>query len=507
MAGGMKRLAKDTAIYGLSSIVGRFLNWMMVPLYTRVLVGGTKDFGTVTNLYGWTALLLVLLCYGMETGLFRFISKKEEERPMRVYGTALCSLGFTSALFLAACMLCLQPVSRWLAYADHPEYIGMLAAIVAMDAFCCIPFAYLRYRRKVVRFATIKLINIGLNILLNFFFLVVCPVIYLSYPGLIDWIDRFYRIDYGVGYIFISNMITSALTCLMLLPEIIPGFRAGMDFRVLRQMLAYSFPIMILGIAGILNQTIDKILFPFLLDDRDIATAELGVYGACFKIAVVMVMFVQAFRYAYEPFVFARNRGDDNRKAYAEAMKYFIIFSWIIFLGVAFYLDDVLKYFVDAKFYPGLKVVPVVMFGELCFGIYFNLSVWYKLTDRTIWGALFSVVGCILTFVIIVCFVPGYSYIACAWASVASNATMMALSYLVGRKKYPVAYDVRSALFYSLLAAGLFAAGTCLRVEPAWLRLLYRSVLWLLFVGTVVGRDLPLSELPYAGRFFKRTGK
>ncbi|MDR1407022.1 MAG: oligosaccharide flippase family protein [Tannerella sp.] len=501
MAGGMKRLAKDTAIYGLSSIVGRFLNWMMVPLYTRVLTGGTRDFGTVTNLYGWTALLLVLLCYGMETGLFRFINKKEEHEPMRVYGTTLYSLGFTSTLFFVVCMLFLQPVSRWLAYAAHPEYIGMLAAIAAMDAFCCIPFAYLRYRHRAVRFATVKLMNIGLNILLNLFFLVVCPLVHSSHPG---WTEWFYRADYGVGYILVSNLFASAFTCFMLLPEIIPGLRSGMDLRTLKQMLAYSFPVMILGIAGILNQTIDKILFPFLIENREIAMAQLGIYGACFKIAVVMVMFAQAFRYAYEPFVFARNRENDNRKAYAEAMKYFIIFAWAIFLGVVFCLDDALKYFVDAKFYSGLQVVPIVMLGELCFGIYFNLSIWYKLIDRTLWGACFSIVGCFLTFAIIVCFAPHYGYMACAWASVASNATMMILSYLVGRKKYPVAYDMRSALLYSLLATGLFAAGMCPHIEPSGLRLLYRTVLWLLFAGVVVRRDLPLSEMPYVGRYFKK---
>jgi O-antigen/teichoic acid export membrane protein len=500
MAGGMKRLAKDTAIYGLSSIVGRFLNWMMVPLYTRVLAGGTKDFGIITNLYGWTALLLVLLCYGMETGLFRFIGKKEEREPVRVYGTVLYSLGFTSILFFAVCMCLLSPVSRWLDYAAHPEYIGMLAAIVAVDAFCCMPFAYLRYGRKAVRFAAIKLANIGLNILLNVFFLVVCPLVHSSHPG---WIEWFYRADYGVGYILVSNVIASVFTFFALLPEILPGFRSGMDFRVLKQMLAYSFPIMILGVAGILNQTADKILFPFLFEDKAFATAQLGIYGACFKIAVVMVMFVQAFRYAYEPFIFAKNRGDDNRKAYAEAMKYFIIFAWLIFLGVVFYLDDALKYFVDAKFYPGLKVVPVVMLGELCFGIYFNLSVWYKLTDRTVWGAYFSIAGCFLTVAIIVLLVPHFGYMACAWASLASNLLMMTLSYLVGRKKYPVAYDMRSALLYSLLAGGLFAAGMLPHVEPAGLRLLYRTVLWLLFAGFTVKRDLPLSEIPYIGRYFK----
>ncbi len=501
MAGGMKRLAGETAIYGISSIVGKFLNWMLVPMYTRVLYN-ESDFGIVTNLYAWTALLMVLLTYGMETGFFRFINKKEITLPMRVYATTLFSVASTSIFFLVILFNVLYPVSRFLGYENHPEYVGMMAGIVAIDAFCSIPFAFLRYQGKALRFAIVKLLNIFLNILLVVCFLIVFPLLYKHAPILIEW---FYRPDYQVGYIFIANVATSLLTFVLLIPDMVPGLREKASFVLLKQMLRYSFPILLLGIAGIFNQTADKILFPFLFADRTEANTQLGIYGACFKIAVVMVMFIQAFRYAYEPFIFAKNKsgGDESTKAYSEAMKFFIIFSFLIFLGVMFYLD-ILKYFVAPEFYPGLPVVPIVMLGELFFGIYFNLSFWYKLIDQTQWGAYFSTAGCIVTILIIVIFAPRYGFMACAWASFVSNLLMMLLSYLIGQKKYPIQYDLKSALFYSVLTAFFYMAGMVPAIEPEWMRLGYRSFLLLLFIGVIIKRDIPLSELPYIGKHFRK---
>ena len=495
----MKRLAKDTAIYGLSSMIGRFLNWMLVPMYTRVLIN-TGEYGIVTNIYGWIALLLIVLTYGMETGFFRFINKKEEQEPMRIYASALYSIAFTSFIFIVCFLSFLHPIGHLLGYADHPEYLGIMACIVAVDAFCCIPFAYLRYKGKAVRFATLKLLSIGLNIVLNVFFLILCPQINESHPELIRW---FYQPDYGVGYIFIANGFTTALTFVMLIPDMMPGLRAKFDLKRLKGMLRYSFPILILGIAGIFNQTADKILFPFLFEDKAYADSQLGIYGACFKIAVIMIMFIQAFRYAYEPFIFAKNKDIDNKKSYIEAMKYFILFSLVIFIGVMFYLD-LLKYFVDPRYYPGLRVVPIVMLGELFFGIYFNISVWYKLTDKTQWGAYFSIIGCIATISIILLFVPKYGFIACAWASLASNLLMMLLSYVIGQKKFPVAYDLRSAFIYGAVATVCYAAGMLPSIESIPLRLLYRTIILILFLIFIVKRDLPLSEIPFIGRHFKK---
>lgn len=498
MAGGMKRLAKETAVYGVSSILGRFLNWMLVPMYTRVLTG-TGDYGIVTNLYGWTALLLVILTYGMETGFFRFINKKEEENPMRVYATALSSLAFTSVIFAALVLFSLPTISDAMGYGGHTEYIGMMTGIVAVDAFCCIPFAFLRYKGKAFRFAGIKLFSIFLNIALNIFFLLICPWLDTHYPELIRW---FYIPDYGVGYVFIANVITTAVTFLMLLPDMLPGFREKVSMSLLKQMLLYSFPILILGIAGIFNQTADKILFPFLFADKAYANEQLGIYGACFKIAIVMVMFTQAFRYAYEPFIFARNKSDDNKKSYSEAMKYFIIFALFIFLGVMFYLD-VIKYFVGPDYYPGLRVVPIVMLGEFFFGIYFNLSLWYKLIDQTQWGAYFSTIGCVATISIILLFAPTYGYMACAWASFICNLLMMVLSYFVGQKKFPIQYDMKSAFTYFSLAAVLYLAGILLPFDSLPMKWGIRTVLLFIYVGVVVKRDLPLKKLPYIGHLFR----
>ena len=481
MAKEMKQLAKDTVIYGMSSIIGKFLNWLLVPMYTRVLAG-TGEYGIVTELYAWVALLLIILTYGMETGFFRFINKKEEQHPMRVYGTVLYSLTFTSCLFITGMLLFLEPLSSALGYANHPEFIGMMAVIIAVDAFLCMPFAYLRYQGKALRFMTLKLLNIGMNMFLNIFFLLICPQIHNLHP---EWIDWFYQADYGVGYIFISNLLTTFFTLLLLLPDTLPGLRIKPDFRLLKKILAYSYPVLLLGIAGIFNQTADKILFRFLFENKDYAAEQLGIYGACFKIAVVMVMFIQAFRYAYEPFVFAKHKSDDNRKAYVAAMKYFIMFALFIFLGVMFYMD-ILKYFVGADYHAGLSVVPIVMLGELFFGIYFNLSIWYKLTDRTIWGACFSTIGCIVTVAIILLFVPRYGFIACAWASFASNLLMMLLSWAVGQKKYPVKYDLRSALYFGMLAAGFYIVGMYLTFDSIVLRLIFRTSLLIFFAGFMV---------------------
>ncbi|MDR2776045.1 MAG: oligosaccharide flippase family protein [Tannerella sp.] len=499
MAGGMKRLAKETAIYGLSSIIGRLLNWMLVPMYTRVLEN-TGEYGVVTNIYGIIALLMVLLTYGMETGFFRFINKEGEREPMRVYASTLYSVAFTSLLFLGGVFIFFNPVSEALGYASHPEYIGMMTCVAAVDAFCCIPFAYLRYKNRPVRFMTIKLLNIGLNIGLNVFFLVICQEINVYRP---EWISWFYRPDYGAGYIFVSNIFTTAFTFAMLIPDMAPGLRARFDFRRLWNMLRYSFPILILGIAGILNQTADKILFPFLFDDKDYANSQLGIYGACFKIAVVMVMFIQAFRYAYEPFIFSKHKDADSKKTYAEAMRYFIIFSLVIFTGVMFYMD-LLKHYVGEEYYAGLVVLPIVMLGELFFGIYYNLSVWYKLTDRTQWGACFSIAGCTVTVAIIIGFTPRYGYIACAWASFVSNLLMMMLSYAIGQKKFPVKYDLRSALTYSIIAAVCYVAGMMPQIDSLFLRLAYRTVILAVFVGIFIKRDLPLSEIPYIGKYLRR---
>ena len=454
----MKILAKETAIYGVSSIVGKFLNWMLVPLYTYVLQQ-QSDYGIVTNLYAWTALLLVILTYGMETGFFRF-ANKEGENAHTVYSTSLIALFTTSLLFAVACVVCQVPIANALGYPAHSEFIALLGIVVAMDAFASIPFAYLRYKKRPLQFAALKLLFVFLNIVLNLFFLVLCPKIQ-------DWgiISAWYNADYGVGYVFVANILATGIQTFCLLPAVGEGFRSlgVQEFRssgvfswgLLKQMLRYSLPLLVLGVCGIMNQTLDRILFPFFYDGAD-AQAQLGIYGACFKVAMVMMMFTQAFRYAYEPFVFAKHKDRESVEAYADAMKYYIIFSYMILLGMIFYLD-LLKFIIAPSYWEGLKIVPIVLWTYIFQGVYFNLSFWYKLTDKTQWGAYFSLIGVVITFGLQAVFVPRIGYVASAASSTVCYLVIMLLSYFIGRKHLEIPYDLRRIGIYTLLVVTLLA--------------------------------------------------
>ena len=496
---GMKSLAKDTAIYGLSSILGRFLNWCFVFLYINVLKT-TAEYGIVTNLYAYMALLLILLTYGMETGFFRFANDREEKDPLKVYTTGLISLATSSTLFFVAVWVFRAPLAGILGYPEHTDYVWMMALIIAMDAFSALPFAYLRYQKRPVRFAVIKLLSIFLNIVFNLFFILLCPWLYKIHP---EWISWFFNPDFLVGYILVSNVISSGAILLVLVPEIF-GIHYRFDARVLKRMLRYSFPLLILGIAGIMNQTFDKMFYPVLASGRPDAMSELGIYGAVYKIAIVMVMFTQAFRFAYEPFIFSKNRekGEGNKQAYSDAMKYFIIFGLLIFLGVMFYLD-IVKYFMPPAYYVGLAVVPIVMLADLFFGIFFNLSLWYKLTDRTQWGAWFSLFGFVITAMMNIAFVPRFGYMACAWAAFVCYLCMMVASYFIGQRIYPIRYDLRSAFVYTLLALVLYAAGMLIPIDNIVLRILFRTILLAVFIVYIIRKDMPLREIPVIKNFLK----
>ena len=419
-----------------------------------------------------------------------------------VYGGAMSysgSYGGGYLIFVLLCLLFLQPISNLLDYGDHPEFIAMMAVVVALDSFQCIPFAYLRYKKRPVKFAAIKLLSIIGGIGLNLFFLLVCPWLNVHCPATISW---FYDPDYLVGYIFISNLIISVVQMFFFIPEL-TGFAYKLDRVLLKRMVVYSFPVLILGLVGILNQTVDKMIYPFLFEDRQEGLVQLGIYAATSKIAMVMAMFTQAFRYAYEPFVFGKDREGDNRKMYAAAMKYFLIFSLLAFLAVMFYLD-LLRYLVAKGYWEGLGVVAIVMLAEICKGIYFNLSFWYKLTDKTYWGAYFSVIGCVIIVVLNILFVPVYGYLASAWASVAGYAVILLLSYWIGQKEYPIRYDLKSLGLYVLLAAVLYVIGEQVPIPNLVLRLAFRTVLLLLFIAYIIKKDLPLSQIPVINRFIKK---
>lgn len=486
---GIKSLIKDTAIYGVSSIVGRFLNWCLVPMYTYMFP--TEQYGIVTNIYAYVALVLIILLYGMETGFFRFANHERWKNPMQVYSTTLISVGTSSLMFVVLACLFSSDIAGALNCGDHPSYIWMMAVAVGIDAFSSLPFSYLRYKKRPVRFATLKFANIGLNIGLNLFFLVLCPWIWKQAPDLISW---FYDPGFGIGYIFLANMISSMVVMLLLLSELRVSYT--FNYQLWREMLRYSYPLLILGVAGIMNQTIDKILLPFLIDDPVEASQQLGIYGANYKIAIVMVMFIQAFRFAYEPFIFDKNKeaGGDKRQAYSDAMKFFVIFGLFIFLGVMFFLD-LLKYFISPRYFEGLQVVPIVMAAEFFFGIFFNLSLWYKLTDRTIWGTWFSLGGLAITLIINVVFVPQYGYVACAWGALCCYGAMMVASYLIGQKKYPINYHLPRLMLYILSAGALYGVAMLLTTDSHIVNFGLRGVLLLAYGALIWKKEKPLSRV------------
>ncbi len=493
----LKGLVKDTAIYGISSIAGRFINYLLVPIQTAAFAAAGGEYGVVTNIYAYTALLLVILTYGMETTFFRFVNKTDDD-PMRVYSTVLITVGTTSAMFIALVFAFLPQIATLMKYPNHPDWVAVMFVCVAIDAFKCIPFAYLRYQKKAVKFACLQLVNIVLNIVLNLLYLIVLPALRLNPFGLYD--DKF---TLNVGMVFYINLICTAVVVVCFWREL-TGFRYRFDRALWGRMMRYAWPLLILGIAGILNQTLDKIIFPYLYDGVD-EKAQLGIYGAATKIAMIMAMITQAFRYAYEPFVFGKAKDRDSHDTYAKAMKYFVIFTLLAFLAVMAYMD-ILRYIIrDRSYWPGLRVVPIVMAAEIMMGVYFNLSFWYKLIDKTIYGAWFSGIGCLVLVAVNVAFVPRYSYMACAWGGVAGYGTAMLLSYIVGQKKYPINYPVRQIMVYVALAAVLTAGMTLAnRALPMAGSLAVNTLLIAVFVVYLVRHDFPLSSLPVVGKYFKK---
>ena len=475
----LKSLAKDTAIYGMSSIVGRFLNYLLFPLYTHVFAAASGGNGVITNMYSYTALLFVILTFGMETTLFRFINRDDVEDPKKVYTTVLAIVGGVGLLFFALVLAFLPGLSAQMGYPDHPDYVWMMAAVVALDAFQAVPFCYLRYQRRPVKFAVLKLSFIALNILLNLLFFVVFP----------HFIEG-WKIE--VGHVFLVNLICTGLITFGFWKELF-GVKWRVDRNLVRPMLSYSWPILVLGIAGILNQTIDKILFPKLVPGHE-GIVQLGIY--------------QAFRYAYEPFVFAaakKSESTDNRATYALTMKYFLIFTLFAFLMVMAYID-VFKHMMGRDYWEGLKTVAIVMVGEIVKGVYFNLSFWYKLTDRTIWGAWFSGAGCLVLVACNLLFVPRFGYMACAWSGVAGYTVAMLLSYFTGQKYYPIAYPLKQIFAYVGLTAILYAVMSISRdfIGSDGLRIAFNSIGIVLFLVYTVRKDFPLASLPVIGKYFRK---
>jgi len=452
MASSIKKLLSESVIYGLSSIVGRFLNYLLVPLYTYRLAAASGDYGVITNIYAYTALLLVILTFGMETTFFYFANKPGVDA-RRAFSTALGSVGVVAAVFVAAVLTFIHPIAQALGYESHPEYLRMMAFVVAIDAFQAILFAWLRHCGRAWKFALLKLLFIVSNIGLNLFVFLLAPSLAEQGAPLTGWYDS----SRMVSYVFAINLICTASVTLGFLPELL-CLRLGIDRELLRQMLRYTWPLLLLGVVGILNQVADKICFRFLVPGHE-GEVQLGIYGACVKIAMIMAMITQAFRYAYEPFVFGNSRNGDNRETQAKVMKFFVIFTLLAFLCVVC-TTDVLRYIIQRQYWEGLRAVPVVMMAEIFMGVYFNLSFWYKLTAQTWWGAVMSAIGCVAMLAVNIIFVPRYGYMACAWGGFTGYAVCMTLSYCIGQRKYAVPYPVRSIALYFAVALALYWAAT-----------------------------------------------
>ena len=447
----LRSLVKDTAIYGLSSIVGRFLNYLLVPLYTYKISAASGGYGIVTNLYAYTALLLALLTFGMETTMFRFSNKEGEDR-RSVYGTAIKMVGFVSLLFVVLVLAFIGPVSGAMGYSAHPEYVGCMAIIVGLDAFQAVMFSKLRLDGRPVKFMLLKFAYIIPNILLNLIIFLVLPKFFGTHPGLEASYQHF---NYGVGFIFFANLICTSLVTFGFIPEL-RGLGVRFDGALAKRMLKYTWPLLLLGLVGVLNQVADKILFPKLMPGEE-GLVQLGIYGACVKIAMIVALLTQAFRYAYEPIVFNGSRDKNSPETLADGMKYFIIFALMAFLAVVVYMP-IIRYYIQPAYWEGLGVVPIVMMAEVFMGVYFNLSFWYKLTDQTWWGAVISAIGAAVMIGVNVLFVPRIGYWACAWGGFAGYGTAMLLSWAIGRGKYPIPYDARAILGFTALAAVIFVA-------------------------------------------------
>lgn len=484
-----KRLASQTAVYGLPTIIGRLLNYFLVPLYTYNF--SPSEYGVVTEMYAYVSFLLIVLTYGMETALFNFSRLYVDKQ--KVYSTIVTCVILTSVVFITGLTVFSQPIADLIRHPDHPEYIIWFALILGLDAVSAIAFAKLREQNKAKTFALLKTLNIAVNITFNLFFIVYCKNTYEKNPlsfgegwseGLFTEGGVVYSTEIGVGYIFISNLIASAVTLLVLLPSILKGFiplslwrGAGGEVKTI---LLYAFPLLIAGLAGMTNETIDRILLKYLLPEN-VALAQVGIYGACYKISIIMTMFTLTFRYAAEPFFFSHAKEQDAKNTYAQVMNYFVIICMLIFLGTMMNLDWI-KYFVDDAYWEGLAVVPILLLANFFLGVFFNLSIWYKLSNKTRHGAYLTIFGAIITLVGNFIFIPRYGFMASAWATFACYGCMMVASYFMGKKYFPVNYDLKRFFGYVTLSLIFYVLSLFIAVGADVSDLVVKNLILLVFV-------------------------
>ena len=443
----LKKLASQTAIYGLSSVVGRLLNYLLVPLYTRYFL--PEEYGVVTELYAYVAFLVIILTYGIETAFFRFSQKEKNNRI--VYSTSLISLLFSSLLFIILMFVFSENISSSIGYPNNQEYIKWFALIIGLDAISSISFAKLRALNKATRFALIRLVNIFVNIGLNLFFIIYCPYAIENNLQSLNFVNSVYSPSVGVGYIFIANLLASVITILMLLPEMINSVWV-FEKKLWKKMMIYASPLLIAGLAGMTNETIDRILLKYLLPESSNISREIGLYGAFYKLSIIMILFIQTFRFAAEPFYFSQEREHNSRKIYADVMKYFIIVTSFIFLIVTTFYDFFIN-FLGSKYHDerGFLVVSILLFANFFLGIYYNLSIWYKLTEKTKYGAYIAIFGASITIILNFLLIPVFGFVGSALATLACYFSMVLISFYFSNKHFPIAYNYYRILMYFFL--------------------------------------------------------
>ena len=453
----LKKLASQTAIYGLSSVVGRLLNYLLVPLYTRYFI--PEEYGVVTELYAYVAFLVIVLTYGLETAFFRFSQKENNNRI--VYSTSLISLIFTSLLFIFFMFSFSENISALIGYSTNQEYVKWFALIIGLDAISSISFAKLRAQNKATRFALIRLVNIFINIGLNLFFIIYCPYVIENDLQSLNFVNSVYSQSVGVGYIFIANLIASVVTIFMLLPEMINSVWI-FDKKLWKKMMIYASPLLLAGLAGMTNETIDRILLKYLLPENINSAREIGLYGAFYKLSVIMILFIQTFRFAAEPFFFSHERQVNAKKIYADVMKFFVIVLAFIFLLVTTFYNFFIN-FLGSDYHDerGFLVVSILLLANLFLGIYYNLSIWYKLTEKTIYGAGLAVFGATITVILNFILIPYIGFVGSAVATLICYFSMMIASFILARKHYPIPYNFSRILLYFSLMISIFIILYC----------------------------------------------
>lgn len=446
----LKNLAGQTVVYGFSTIVSRFLSYLLTPFYTYIFL--PTAFADVTILYAYVTFVNIILTYGMETGLF-FFAKKEE--PAKVFGTAFISILATTSLFVIFTLVFLKNVSSAIGYAHNIRFIFWFILILGFDSLTAIPFANLRQKNKAFKFALLKLANVLITILFNVILITIIP--HFLTKGKIFGFE--YKLT--VELIFIANFLGSFVTFLLLIPDLIKE-KIKFSFELWKRMVSYSYPLLFAGIIGTINETLDRILLQNYLPKHVNFMAQIGIYGACVRVAMLMAIFTQMFRFAAEPFFFNRDKGEDQKGILADSTKYFFLFGLIIFLGVISYLD-IIQYFIGPKYREGLKIVSVYMLGSLGLGIYFNLSFWYKLNGKTYFGIIITAIGAFITVLLNILFIPQFGYVASAWARLVCYVTIILIAYFLGQAYYPIDYPIAKMFRYLVVCLALFVVAYFLK--------------------------------------------